>query len=64
MDIACKLQTPKTSKRNANNNPWITQSIINAVREKQKLYVKWKNTCTEKTLDKTKTNENELIMDN
>ena len=48
MDQACKLQTPKTTKRNPNNNPWITHSIIDAVNEKQTLYLQWKKTCTNK----------------
>ena len=34
IDKACKLDIPKTTIRNAINNPWITDGIINAVKGK------------------------------
>ena len=37
IDKACKLDIPKTTIRNAINNPWITDGIINAVKEKDYL---------------------------
>ena len=45
VDKHCKLEKPKTSKRNTINNPWITESIINAIANKKKLYKEWKKTC-------------------
>ena len=46
IDEACKLDIPKTTIRNAINNPWITDSIINAIENKDFLYRDWKKTCT------------------
>ena len=46
IDTACKLEIPKTTIRNAINNPWITDSIINAVEKKEELYHNWKKTCS------------------
>ena len=45
VDKSCKLKKPKTSKRNTINNPWITESIINAIDTKKKYYKEWKKTC-------------------
>ena len=45
LDSTCKLKTPKMSKRNHNNNPWITTSIVESVKKKQQLYKEWKKTC-------------------
>ena len=42
IDETCKLDIPKTTTRNAVNNPWITDSIINAIEEKDILYHDWK----------------------
>ena len=47
-DKACKLEKPKTSKRTPNSNPWITDSIIDAINNKQTLYKQWKKTCCKK----------------
>jgi hypothetical protein len=49
VDKTCKLAKPKTTKRNAINNPWITDGIIESINEKKKLYVAWKKTCCNKT---------------
>ena len=38
IDKSCKLDKPKSTVRNAINNPWITDSIINAIEEKERLY--------------------------
>ncbi len=46
LDSTCKLATPKFSKRNHNNNPWITTSIVESVKTKELLYGDWKDTCT------------------
>jgi hypothetical protein len=46
VDESCKLQTPRTSKRTTTNNPWITESIIEAIKNKSNLYTKWKKSCT------------------
>ena len=45
IDKACKLDIPKTTIRNTINNPWITDGIINAVKEKDYLYSNWKKSC-------------------
>ena len=44
LDKVCKLDKPKTSKRNNKANPWITASIISAVKHKRKLYNDWRKT--------------------
>ena len=49
LDETCKLEKPKTSKRNPTNNPWITDEIIVAVKSKQKYYSKWNKTKTKKS---------------
>ena len=46
IDDACKLKTPKISKRNNVCNPWITDSIINCVNRKHELLKKWKKSVT------------------
>ena len=51
IDKACKLEKPKTTKRNAINNPWITDAIIESVNHKKKLYENWKKTCKLKKTD-------------
>ena len=45
IDQTCKLQIPKNTIRNAINNPWITDSVINSVENKRLLYEQWKNSC-------------------
>ena len=44
LDKVCKLDQPKFSKRTKKANPWITDSIIRAVKHKRKLYKTWKKT--------------------
>ena len=48
VDETCKLETPKTSKRNRNVNPWITQGLIKSINKKQKLYKAWKKSISHK----------------
>jgi hypothetical protein len=48
LDRTCKLKTPKTTKRNAINNPWITDGILTAIEKKASLYREWKKTCSSK----------------
>ena len=48
VDEACKLDVPKTTKRNNINNPWITESIINSVQTKHELFNSWKKTVSRK----------------
>ena len=43
---SCKLLVPKSTIRNAINNPWITDSVINSIETKQDLYEQWKTSCT------------------
>lgn len=53
-DICCKLSVPKTTRRNAINNPWINDSIIASIEEKQILYKEWKKSCTPKNIQGNK----------
>ena len=41
LDATCKLETPKTTKRTIQNNPWITDSIIAASERKHELKNDW-----------------------
>ena len=41
VDLFCKLDKPKVTKRNAVNNPWILDSIVDAIDKKEHLYDKW-----------------------
>ena len=47
IDKTCKLSIPKSTIRNAINNPCITDSVINSIEiKKQSLYDQWKKSCT------------------
>ena len=46
LDEVCKLEKPKTSKRNIKVNPWITAGIIKAVKQKRTIYENWRKTKT------------------
>ena len=48
VDIHCKLANPKSTKRNSINNPWITDSIIDAIAVKEELYDKWTSSKKQK----------------
>ena len=48
VDIHCKLANPKSTKRNPINNPWITDSIIDAIAVKEELYDKWTSSKKQK----------------
>ena len=48
LDKHCKLDKPKTSKRNNKVNPWITQSLINDIKTNENLYKNWKKSVTKK----------------
>ena len=41
VDSHCKLERPKSSKRNPITNPWITDGIIEAITTKEQLYDDW-----------------------
>ena len=41
LDKTCKLETPKTTKRNCINNPWITTGIIKSITTNDELYNNW-----------------------
>ena len=45
IDESCKLAIPKSTIRNAINNLWITDAVINSIEEKEKLYREWKDLC-------------------
>ena len=46
IDEACKLDVPKTTKRNKVSNPWITKGLINAIEKKHRLLKLWKKSIT------------------
>ena len=48
LNKTCKLEKPKTTKRNPVNNPWITEGIIEAINTKNKFYSEWNDTKSEK----------------
>ena len=41
IDSCCKLDKPKLTKRNPVNNPWICDSIVQAIHKKDDLYDDW-----------------------
>ena len=41
IDSCCKLDKPKLTKRNPVNNPWICDSIVDAIDKKDQLYEDW-----------------------
>ena len=41
LDKTCKLETPKTTKRNCINNPWITAGIIKSITTNDEHYNNW-----------------------
>ena len=51
LDETCKLSAPKCTVRNAINNHWITDSIIQSIERKEELYRKWKGTCSKQKPD-------------
>ena len=48
LDLTCKLEVPKTTTRNAINNPWITDGLLAAIEKKERLYKEWKKSCSRK----------------
>ena len=48
IDNSCKLETPKTTKRNSVTNPWITTGLIKSINEKNNLFKKWKKSINNK----------------
>ena len=46
IEETCKLSVPKTTKRNAINNPWITPGLISSINKKNKLYKNWKKSIS------------------
>ena len=51
IEKSCKLAIPKSTIRNAINNPWITDAVINSIEEKERLHREWKDSCN-KSLQK------------
>ncbi|KAL5260472.1 hypothetical protein ACHWQZ_G010568 [Mnemiopsis leidyi] len=51
LDKACKLDQPKSSKRTAKNNPWITQGLITSIDKKHELYNEWDKSKKAKCLN-------------
>ena len=48
MDETCKLDKPKTTKRNNVNNPWITDGLVHSIETKHLLFKNWKKTVSSK----------------
>ena len=48
IDATCKLKIPKISKRNKQQNPWITTGLINSISKRDRLYKIWKRTQTKR----------------
>ena len=46
-----KLESPKRSKRNRKNNPWITDGLIISINHKEELYIEWDDTRSKKCPD-------------
>ena len=55
LDKACKLDRPKSSKRTAKNNPWITQGLITSIEKKHDLNDNWKKAEKQKCLSRCTT---------
>ena len=51
LDKTCKLEKPKTTKRNRVTNPWITRGLINSIAKKDRLYKNWKKSINRKNKD-------------
>ena len=51
LDKHCKLSKPKVTKRTTQNNPWITESIIEAIQRKHELKENWAKTITKNLPD-------------
>jgi len=49
IDQGCKLATPKTTKRNAITNPWITSGLIKSISYRDNLYKDWKKSISNKS---------------
>ena len=45
IDKSRKLAIPKSTIRNAVNNPWINDAVINSIEEKENLYKEWNDSC-------------------
>ena len=41
VDLFCKLEKPRVTKRNPVSNPWILDSIVDAIDKKEDLYDDW-----------------------
>ena len=48
LDKHCKLIKPKITKRTVSNNPWITESLIQAIERKHELKRQWSKTTSKK----------------
>ena len=48
IDKTCKLEKPKTTKRNSITNPWITQGLVYSINRKHKLYKNWAKSKSQK----------------
>ena len=46
IDEACKLKIPKITKRNKQNNPWMSIGLINAIAKRDRLCHKWRKSVT------------------
>ena len=51
IDETCKLNKPKTTRRNNIKNPWITIGLVQSIKTKHFLYKSWKCTVSHKNLE-------------
>ena len=51
IDEFFKLDSPRKSKRNRKNNPWITDGLIISIHHKAELYMEWDDTRSKKCPD-------------
>ena len=63
LDSTCKLQKPKVTKRTPLNNPWITDSIKNAVEKKHELKNNWVKSIDKKLNPEGDQNLHKIFID-
>ena len=64
LDIACKLERPKCSKRTPKSNPWITAGLITSIDRKHELNDLWKKANKEKCLNTANPKRADCLCEN
>ena len=52
IDESCKLKKEKITKRNVQNNPWISMGLINSIAKRDRSYFKWKKKQSAKAVNR------------